>query len=186
MAGTIVPAQIFRPYKTVLPAVKEGDVILLRNFKVRTFNHSMMLLSTDTSAWAVFDGEMDEARVAGPPVEYGLAERSYADSLREWFREDGAAMVADYRLQSSIDRASREDTPSSSAAISDTGSIDSGLRESRGDSLFSHRGSRRSRKSNRRITIHELRDGTRYTEVGSPSDKESIHELRDGTVYANL
>ncbi|KAJ9365134.1 hypothetical protein C8Q69DRAFT_516471 [Paecilomyces variotii] len=186
MAGTILPAQIFRPYKTVLPAVKEGDVILLRNFKVRTFNHSMMLLSTDTSAWAVFDGEMDEARVAGPPVEYGLAERSYADSLREWFREDGAAMVADYRLQLSIDRASRGDTPSSSAAISDTGSIDSGLRESRGDSLFSHRGSRRNRKGNRRITIHELRDGTRYTEVGSPSDKESIHELRDGTVYANL
>ncbi|KAJ9298678.1 hypothetical protein DTO271G3_3645 [Paecilomyces variotii] len=186
LAGTILLAQIFRPYKTVLPAVKEGDVILLRNFKVRTFNHSMMLLSTDISAWAVFDGETDEAQVNGPPVEYGLAERSYADSLREWFREDGAAMVADYRLQLSIDRASREDTPSSSAAISDTGSIDSGLRESRGDSLFSHRGSRRSRKSNRRITIHELRDGTRYTEVGSPSDKESIHELRDGTVYANL
>ncbi|KAL1886096.1 hypothetical protein Plec18167_000024 [Paecilomyces lecythidis] len=185
MAGTTLPAQVFRP-KTALPAVEEGDVILLRNFKVRTFNHSMVLLSTDTSAWAVFDDGTDEARATDSPVEYGPEEHSYADSLREWYREDGAAMVADYKLQSSIDRASREDTPSSSAAISDTGSIDSALRESRGDSLSSARGSRRNRKSNRRITIHELRDGTRYTEVGSPSDKESIHELRDGTVYANL
>ncbi|GAD96848.1 hypothetical protein NFIA_038740 [Paecilomyces variotii No. 5] len=187
MAGTTLSAQIFRPDKTALPAVEEGDVILLRNFKVRTFNHSMMLLSTDTSAWAVFNSGADEARAtAGAPVEHDPEEHSYADSLREWYREDGAAMVADYRLQSSIDRASREDTPLSSAAISDTGSIDSALRESRSDSLSSTQRSRRNRRSNRRITIHELRDGTRYTEVGSPSGKESIHELRDGTVYANL
>lgn len=186
MAGTALPAQIFRPYKMVLPSVAEGDVILLRNFKVRTFNHSMMLLSTDSSARAVFDGKTDEARVTGPPVEYGTEEHAYADSLYRWYHENGAAMVADYRLQSSIDRGSRDETPSSSAAVSETGSMDSGFRESRGDSLSSIRGSRRGRKSNRRITIHELRDGTRYTEVGSPSDKESIHELRDGTVYANL
>ncbi|PKX96626.1 uncharacterized protein P174DRAFT_383996 [Aspergillus novofumigatus IBT 16806] len=185
MAGTIVHAQIFRPYKSALPSVKEGDAILLRNFQVKSFNHSMMLVSVDTSAWAVFHNTSKEAQIVGPPVEYGDEESAYATDLRQWYHEVGIAMVADYQLQASVLMASREATPVSSVAHSDAGSVDSGSREVRGESSVSNRGSKR-RKSHRRITIHELRDGRRYAEVGSPSDKESIHELRDGTLYANL
>lgn len=185
MAGTIVHVEIFRPYKSALPSVKEGDAILLRNFQVKSFNRSMMLVSVDTSAWAVFHNASKEAQIAGPPVEHGDEETAYATDLRQWYHEVGVAMVADYQLQASVLTASREATPVSSAAHSDAGSVDSASREVRGESSVSNRGSKR-RKSHRRITIHELRDGRRYTEVGSPSDKESIHELRDGTLYANL
>lgn len=184
MAGTTLQAQIFRRYKSAIPALSEGSVILLRNFKVRSFDHSIMLVSVDSSAWAVFDGSSPEAQMNGPPVEYGSDERAYVSDLRRWYCEVGESMVADNKLQASIERESldRELTPSD-VASSEVGSIGSA---SRGDSVQSTRGSRRSRKRHRRVTIHELRDGTRYTEVGSPSSRESIHELRDGTVYANL
>ncbi|KAF9887289.1 hypothetical protein FE257_010284 [Aspergillus nanangensis] len=184
MAGTTLSVEISRPYKAALPAPQEGDAILLRNFMVRSLDHLMMLVSVGTSSWAVFSSAKNEAQVNGPPVEYGKEEQSLANDLRQWYQENGIAMVADNQLQASIDRASREATP---ASLSDSGSIDSALRDMRGDSsISSTRSSRRSRRSHRRITIHELRDGTRYTEVGSPSGKDSIHELRDGTVYAHL
>lgn len=184
LAGTTLQAQIFRRYKSALPAVSDGSTVLLRNFKVRSYDHSIMLVSVDSSAWAVFDGSSPDAEMNGPPVEYGSEERAYASGLRRWYREVGESMAADHRLQASIERETleRELTPSD-VASSEVGSIDS---VSRGDSVQSARGSRRSRKRHRRITIHELRDGTRYTEVGSPSSRESIHELRDGTVYANI
>ncbi|KAF5867130.1 hypothetical protein ETB97_004050 [Aspergillus alliaceus] len=186
MAGTTLYAQILRPFKAALPLVEEGDAILLRNFRVKSFNHSIMLASVDTSAWAVFTTLEDKVLVDGPPVEYGSEEQACATDLRQWYQEAGMAMVADNQLQASIDRESREGTPASSTALSDSGSIDSALRDVRGESSLSSRGLRRGKKPHRRITIHELRDGRRYTEVGSPSGKESIHELRDGTVYANL
>ncbi|KAL4742086.1 hypothetical protein BDV11DRAFT_181531 [Aspergillus similis] len=184
MAGASVYAQLLRPYKSALPSPREGDAILLRNFRVKSFNHSVILVSDSTSAWAVFSSSAEDADIAGPPVEYGVEEKDYATGLRHWYLEDGVAMVADYQLQASVGRESRAETPTSSLAHSDAGSIDMALREARGDTSSS-RGSRR-RKSHRRITIHELRDGRRYTEVGSTPGEDSIHELRDGTVYANL
>ncbi|THC92278.1 hypothetical protein EYZ11_008260 [Aspergillus tanneri] len=186
MAGTTYCAQIFRPFKAALPTVDEGDSILLRNFKVNSFNHAMILVSQNTSAWVVFSGSKSKGQVDGPPVEYGDEEQAYATNLRQWYQEDGVAMVADAELQASIERASREGTPASSVALSDSGSFDSTQRDGeRGEPSMSSLSSRRNRKSHRRITIHQLRDGRRYTEVGSPSGRESIHELRDGTVYAN-
>ncbi|KAL4758956.1 uncharacterized protein BDW70DRAFT_151989 [Aspergillus foveolatus] len=184
MAGASVYAQLLRPYKSALPTPSEGDAILLRNFRVKSFNHSVILVSDNTSAWAVFSSSADGADIAGPPLEYGVEEEEYATGLRYWYLEDGVAMVADYQLQASVDRESRAETPTSNLAHSDAGSIDMALRETRGDTSSS-RGSRR-RKSHRRITIHELRDGRRYTEVGSTPGEDSIHELRDGTLYANL
>ncbi|KAL4903432.1 hypothetical protein BDW74DRAFT_40409 [Aspergillus multicolor] len=186
MAGATFYAQILRPHKSVLPTLHEGDAILLRNFRVKSYDHSIILVSDSTSAWAVFSStnEDDDADISGPPVEYGAEEKEFAAEIRRWYREDGIAMVADSQLQASVGRESRAETPISSRAQSDAGSMDMAMRESRGDTSSS-RGSRR-RKSHRRITIHELRDGRRYTEVGSTPGEESIHELRDGTVYANL
>ena len=182
MAGTTLPAQIFRQQKNLLPSAAEGDVILLRNFRVESFNHSMMLVSTNCSSWAVFAAKHS---VNGPPIGYGPEECDHAASLKAWYDRDGAAMIADYKLQASIKGDSFEAIPSSSAASSEAGSLEPVSHGVRGrSSLPSTRGSRRSKKQHRRVTIHELRDGTRYTEGGSLS-KESIHELRDGTVYAH-
>ncbi|KAL6237573.1 hypothetical protein BDW75DRAFT_75703 [Aspergillus navahoensis] len=184
MAGASVYAQLLRPYKSALPSPREGDAILLRNFRVKSVNHFVILVSDSTSAWAVFSSSAEAPDIAGPPVEYGIEEKKYATDLRQWYLEDGVAMVADCQLQASVGRESRAETPTSSLAHSDAGSVDMALREARGDTTSS-RGSRR-KKSHRRITIHELRDGRRYTEVGSTPGEDSIHELRDGTVYANL
>ncbi|KAJ5708944.1 hypothetical protein N7493_010278 [Penicillium malachiteum] len=178
MAGTVLQAQIFRRYKSAMPTLAEGNAVLLRDFKVRSYDHSMILISGESSSWAVFDGSGPDAQVDGPPVEYGSEERAYASGLRNWYNEVGASMVADHMLQVSVMRDSMDREGSS--VLSETGSIESPSR----DVLASTRGSRR-RRSHRRVTIHELRDGRRYAEVGSPSTKESIHELRDGTLYAN-
>ncbi|KAL4886265.1 hypothetical protein BJY04DRAFT_213797 [Aspergillus karnatakaensis] len=187
MAGTTIYAQILRPYKPALPTLQEGDAILLRNFRVKSLDHSVILVSDSTSAWAVFSASSpDNPQTNGPPVEFGDEEKTFAMDLRQWYLEDGLAMVADNQLQASVGRESRAVTPGSSVAPSDAGSIDLAVREARGDTSSSGRGGSRRRKSHRRITIHELRDGRRYTEVGSSPGEDSIHELRDGTVYANL
>jgi hypothetical protein len=174
MAGTTLQAQIFRRRKSVMPSVVPGNVILLRDFKVRTYDHSIMLVSVESSSWAVFDGIDPNAQMNGPPVEYGAEETDCAVGLRTWYNDIGTHMLADSELQAAIERDSMgRDLSPGSAVPSETGSFESGSRSFR-----------RSRNSHRRVTIHELRDGTRYTEVGSPSTKDSIHELRDGTVYA--
>ena len=176
MAGTTLNAQIFRRYKSSMPSLAEGSAVLLRDFKVRSFEHALMLVSVESSAWAVFDGSGPDAEMNGPPVEYDSEERAYASGLRRWYTEVGSASVADRMLQASIERDSveREVTPNSSVP-------------SESGSPSSKRGSQRRRRSNRRVTIHELRDGTRYTEVGSPNSRNSsVHELRDGTLYANI
>lgn len=50
----------------------------------------------------------------------------------------------------------------------------------------SHRQRRTSRsRGHRRVTIHELRRGRQYTEVGVPADRKAIHQLRDGTKYTD-
>ncbi|KAJ5148911.1 Telomere end binding protein [Penicillium atrosanguineum] len=184
MAGTTLQAQIFRRTKSAMPSLAEGNAVLLRDFKVRSYDHSIMLISVESSSWAIFDGSAPEAHMSGPPVEYGSQERAYASGLRRWYTEVGASHVADNQLQASIERDSmdRGVTPSD-VAISEAGSFESAVR---GDSTSSSRGTKRTRRRDRRVTIHELRDGTRYTEVGSPGSRESIHELRDGTVYADL
>lgn len=178
MTGTTLNAQIFRVNKSAIPSLIEGNAILLRNFKVQSYNHAIMLVSVESSAWAVFDGSSPDARISGPLVEYGAEERAYASGLRRWYREVGSAMVADNQLQASVER-------DSSAVPSEPTSPGSVSQGGRGDSAQSGRSSRRRRKSHRRVTIHELRDGTRYAEIGSPN-QSSIHELRDGTAYATL
>ncbi|KAJ5146423.1 Telomere end binding protein [Penicillium bovifimosum] len=178
LAGTTIRAQIFRRYKSAIPSLTQGVAILLRDFKVRSLNHTAMLVSVESSAWAVFDGSSLDVEVNGPPVEFDSQERAFASGLRRWYSEAGSGWIADHMLQASIERDSLEpdlDLTPSSRAASESSTPDS------------KRGSHRKRRAHQRVAIHELRDGTRYTDAGSPNSRNSsVHELRDGTLYANL
>lgn len=94
--------EIFRPDERALPAVRQGDVLLLRQFKVQTRSQKPMLLSTDGSAWAIYriDGSagtpsedkiklVDQPIISGPPVEHGPAERRAAEALIQWWYING-------------------------------------------------------------------------------------------------
>lgn len=77
-------ARIFRSNELAFPSVIQGDAILLRNFKVQSFQNRVVLLSTNSSAWAVFRQDT-EVQVRGPPVEFGPEERSFARALWNWW-----------------------------------------------------------------------------------------------------
>lgn len=81
-------AQIFRPNELAIPVVIQGDAILLRNFKVTSFKNRVGLLSTDSSAWAVFRKDTD-VQIRGAPVEFGAEERGFARGLWTWWASVG-------------------------------------------------------------------------------------------------
>ncbi|KAI9707752.1 MAG: hypothetical protein M1836_000714 [Candelina mexicana] len=80
---TTTKVQIFRPFKEALPLIGSGDAILLRNFKMVSFERKLGLVSQANSAWAVLKGR--EIDVGGPPVELGAEERGFAKGLGEWW-----------------------------------------------------------------------------------------------------
>ncbi|KAF2113745.1 hypothetical protein BDV96DRAFT_578278 [Lophiotrema nucula] len=91
--------QIFRPYASALPEAKQGDVILLRSFAVKSLNRRPLLVSGEESAWCVWRwskrvwgarrGAFGELRAReecrGPPVELGDDERSEVEKFRGWW-----------------------------------------------------------------------------------------------------
>ena len=99
-----VRVEVFRPWSATLPLAHQGDVILLRNFAVRSRKRHPYLLSTDSSAWCVWryedvtqkekpvwarkpavSGVQEEVR--GPPVELSDEEQSHAKELRgQWMK----------------------------------------------------------------------------------------------------
>ena len=105
LANASVRVEVFRPYKTTLPSVKEGNVILLRAFAVKSRKRRPYLISSDASAWCVFSfsepsttkgkpkwalkaGEDNVGvieTISGPPVEFGDEERQRTRDLREWW-----------------------------------------------------------------------------------------------------
>ncbi|KIW13548.1 hypothetical protein PV08_08736 [Exophiala spinifera] len=94
-----VNVRVFRPVKTALPSTRRGDVVLLRDFKTQTSDRKFMLLSTDTSSWAVFastegktSGRFDVV-ITGPPVEYGSTEEDYVALLRSWWKDNGSILL---------------------------------------------------------------------------------------------
>ncbi|MCJ1245690.1 hypothetical protein MMC30_002894 [Trapelia coarctata] len=130
----ITAVQIFRPYKPALPLAQTGDVILLRNFKVQTQKQKPMLLSTESSAWAVFH-KGHEPQIRGPQLEFGAQERGFAKGMIHWW--------------SSLDEETRaslvESVPKAEKRV-----------KSKGKEKVSGRASMAS--------VHELRDGTKYTD----------------------
>ena len=89
--------QVFRPLRQAIPSARRGDVLILRDFKVQTAKRKCMLLSTESSAWAVFQTSpaartrYDDVQINGPPVEYGRGETSQVKKLSQWWQEEGQA-----------------------------------------------------------------------------------------------
>ena len=88
LQNSITTAQIFRPNNRCFPLVEKGDAFLLRNFKVQPFQRHLSLLSTESSAWAVFRKGAD-VQIRGPPVEFGAEERGFARGLWDWWASLG-------------------------------------------------------------------------------------------------
>lgn len=179
--GSTVCAQVFSENEGSLPVASKGDVILLGNFKVSSAEHSPMLCSkSEASSWAVFkQGDEGNVQITGPPVDYDGDERTYVSELRQWYVEEGAELFE--KRESYL--ANRGTTETSfTGTASEVGSMGSPLD---GKKRRSGKHRRKNKSTPRRLTVHELRDGRRYTDA-SPSDMESVHELRNGTLYAHL
>lgn len=91
--GEKIQVDIFRPERLALPITQQGDVVILHNFRVRTSNHCVELVSTWTSSWVVFrrpfslDSINDCALMSGPPCEYGRFEEILVAKLASWWEE---------------------------------------------------------------------------------------------------
>ena len=81
---SLTSARLFRPSKYPFPEARQGDAILLRNFRVVSYRKQLGLLSTDSSAWAIFR-RGEEPQIRGPPVEFGAEERGFARGLWYWW-----------------------------------------------------------------------------------------------------
>ncbi len=197
----ITTTRIFRPHKSAFPDVAQGDAILLRNFKAQSQAKQLMLLSTDSSAWAVFR-KGKEVQIKGPPVEFAAEERGFVRGLWGWW----ASLSSDKReiLEAAVPKekgkpkpkemdgrretatpspmktraAVRHELRDGTTWVDEPGSEDEN-REERG---ASHETSTPSPRRTRRLVRHELRDGTTYTD-GKLGGKYGVHELRDGTRY---
>ena len=87
-ASTLKPpirsAQIFRSYNKCFPIMEKGDAVMLRDFRVQSFQRQMTLLSTQSSSWAVFRRGQG-VQVRGPPIEFGAEERLFARGMWRWW-----------------------------------------------------------------------------------------------------
>ncbi|ORY78947.1 hypothetical protein BCR37DRAFT_381813 [Protomyces lactucae-debilis] len=102
---------IFRPFKTALPSVNPGDVLVLREFRMETIGEEPYLRSKDSSSWAVVSfpvyaysaaalkhaspeddaalAAQAEVAVSGPPIEYSDEELVHAMRLKRWYEHFG-------------------------------------------------------------------------------------------------
>ncbi|KAI0471593.1 hypothetical protein GGR56DRAFT_81124 [Xylariaceae sp. FL0804] len=66
--GGVAEVQLHRPHKDSLPAVRAGDVVLLRNFTVVALpGKGFGLQSNDASSWAVFEQQKQKSQTSPPP-----------------------------------------------------------------------------------------------------------------------
>jgi Telomeric single stranded DNA binding POT1/CDC13 len=219
-ADDTISVQLFRPYKNALPSCERGDILLLRGMKVQTRRSlgsrgksqgkksvdGMMLLSTESSAWAVFKfSGVDSISTAnerpkstdsntrspakrslpkklyiqinGPPLEFGPEERAYARGMNKWWIEEGEELFPDAR----------------NTGNQKTRSKDKGMKNDNMEGVI----------EGERLHEHELRDGMAYGDLISPrplhehshhtgqihhADGEEMlheHELRDGMAYGD-
>lgn len=192
-------AKIFRPKQLALPNVNPGDAILLRNFKVQSFEKSLGLLSTDSSGWAVFRKGV-EVEVRGPPVEFGPEERCFIKGLWKWWESVGVASV-----EKAIAEAAKKGTTERARSVEGgfEGEVDQRSKGKTDQGISSTPRGAKGKVSGRTRSLvesdmtpttdsgrHELRDGTSYPDSTPERRAMSgsgavVHELRDGTTYTD-
>ncbi|KAL9000477.1 MAG: hypothetical protein Q9188_005670 [Gyalolechia gomerana] len=95
-AQSFITTSIFRPSRSSLPdPLSAGSVLLLRSFNVTSSNRAPSLISTNSSAWAVFHPHNPDPIISGPPIEFGAEERGYVRGLWEWWDQLDAEVKAD-------------------------------------------------------------------------------------------
>ena len=214
---SLTTAQIFRPYRTkkesleCFPSIQPGDTILLRDFKVQSFEKSISLISTDSSAWAVFRKDAD-VQIPGPPVEYGPEERAFARALWDWWSslepEQSAALVAAVPKPKTgstkktpakkglgFDLPSSQSKKAAKKAEKSDNSIPVSLRERSGNSKSSQvleTNDDNDAKGNPATPPRRVLRPRKARGMASASPEkeaepvvEEIHELRDGTRYVD-
>ncbi|KAL8909016.1 MAG: hypothetical protein Q9207_000467 [Kuettlingeria erythrocarpa] len=174
---------IFRPTRSSLPfPLPSGSVLLLRSFIVTHTARTPSLLSTDTSAWALFPPHAPSTspNVSGPPLEFGAEERGYVRGLWEWWDQleptakTSVMEQAEEKVRKAVRKEERE-------RVKGRRLKGMGLRLAPGSGSF--RG--------KLLDRHELRDGKEWSDevgggsAGSPGGKKGKglmgkHELRDG------
>ncbi|KAL9044796.1 MAG: hypothetical protein Q9214_002094 [Letrouitia sp. 1 TL-2023] len=175
----LTTARIFRHNKAPFPSLHPANVILLRNFNVQSFNRRPSLLSTDSSAWAVFS-KTENVQIAGPPVEFGAEERGYVRGLWDWWASleihlrEGLVKSADEEVEKAKVRTEKEKQKGKGKLKG------MGLRLGNGGTRGSvKKGQRRPEESSK----HELRDGKTWEDKTGTEKPEEVHALRDGTTY---
>ncbi|KAL8828942.1 MAG: hypothetical protein Q9170_006383 [Blastenia crenularia] len=170
---------IFRPSRSSLPnPLHQGSVLLLRSFTITSTNRTPSLLSTNTSAWAIFTPHNPGPIISGPPVEFGAEERGYVRGLWEWWDQldptvkKDAVQAAEEKVRKAVEKEEREKRKG---------------RRLKGMGLRLAPGGKGEGTGR-----HELRGGKEWKdEVQSPKGKgkgrraEVRHELRDGKEWVD-
>lgn len=192
----VTTAQIFRPNTNCFPQTSSGDAVLLRNFKVQSFQKRFSLIDTDSSAWAVFHKGAD-VQVRGPPIEYGAEERAFARGHWNWWaslgsekRDEVAAAIPDEKKakakKASIEGVGVELPGSQSSqptrATSNVPKADSKERSLGLDGAAENV----SAKTKTAGRVLRPRNGRgKVSESPEKEDPPVKHELRDGTIYVD-
>ncbi|KAL8729779.1 MAG: hypothetical protein Q9166_004502 [cf. Caloplaca sp. 2 TL-2023] len=172
-------ARLFRPSRPSLPQYpSKGDILLLRSCTVTSYARSTSLLSTNSSAWALFsyNHKHDNPSITGPPVEFGAEERGYVRGLWEWWEQlsvgakEEVEKEVDERLKKLEEKEERERAKG---------------RRLKGMGLRLAPGTVVGRKA------HELRDGKEWSDdkprtPRTPRRGRVVrHELRDGKEWVD-
>lgn len=196
---SITTAQIFRPNNRCFPVVEKGSALLLRDFKVQPFEKRLVLLSTESSAWAVFRKGAD-VQIRGPPVEYGAEERGFARGLWDWWASLGDD--ARKRLENAVPEykkptgTAQTTKPKAGRKKSDTPIKKEGI-EGLGVDLPGSQNKRRDSMKERSLALDGVEDrDTVYESIEAPKRvlrargpkgangrSESARESRFGTVF---
>ena len=198
-------AQFFRPYSSALPyPLATGSIILLKNFKVQSYKRKMSLLSSSTSAWAVFDqasaanqSEM-KVSIAGPPVDFGGAERGIAWGLGKWWTS------LNHNTQNKITSAANTAKNQAEAGLEKKAASARKLRKTKSSQPQAHLQTptrRQTRSSQSQSQDQTSVPNTPSTHAGSPSPThrrtrssrhtatttpaKAHHNLRSGLVYSD-
>ncbi len=179
---------IFRPTRSSLPfALPSGSVLLLRSFTVTHTARTPSLVSTDTSAWALFPPHAPSnlPNVSGPPLEFGAEERGYVRGLWEWWDQLEPAAKTSV-MEQAKEKVSKAVKKEERERVKGRRLKGMGLRLAPGSGSF--RG--------KLLDRHELRDGKEWSDevgggsAGSPGGKKGKglmgkHELRDGKEWTD-